>query len=101
MTDALRQQMDGFAASARQEQEGQRVEALQQMEKPAAARRAEEEKARIAREVSQVHLDGIAADIDRIREASSAAGVTNNTVTHQYDQRVTNTTVESHNTHTR
>ena len=56
----------------------------------------------MAREVSQVHLNGMAADIDRVREASSEAGVTNNTVTYLYeqrDQRVTNTGVENHNTH--
>ncbi len=90
MTDALRQQMEGLSATTRQEQEGRRVEMQQEMERLAAVRRAEEERARIAREVSQVHLDGMAADIDRIREASAAAGVVNNNVTHQYDQRVTN-----------
>ena len=99
MADVLRQQMEGLAASARQEAEGRRVEALQEAEKFAAARRAEDEKQRIAREVSQVHLDGMAADIDRMREASAAAGVTNNTVTHQYDQRVTNNTHVEQNTH--
>ena len=104
MAAALKQQMDGFAASSRQEEEGRRVEALREAEAFAATRRAEEEKARIAREISQVHMDGMAADIDSIREASAAAGVTNNTVTHLYDQRVTNTTnnstsVENHNTH--
>jgi hypothetical protein len=99
MANALKQQMEGLAAAGRQEDEGRRVEALREMEKLAAARRAEEEKARISREVSQVHLDGMAADIDRIREASTAAGVTNNTVTHQYDQRVTHQYVENHNTH--
>ena len=99
MANALRQQMDGLAASAKQEEEGRRAEALQEAERVAAARRAEEEKQRIAREVTQVHMDGMAADIDRMREASAAAGVTNNTVTHQYDQRVTNNTTVEHNTH--
>ncbi len=99
MADVLRQQMEGLAASARQEEEGRRAEALQEAEKFAAARRAEEEKQRIAREISQVHVDGMAADIDRMREASAAAGVTNNTVTHQYDQRVTHNTHVEQNTH--
>jgi hypothetical protein len=44
-------------------------------------------------------MDGMAADIDRMREASAAAGVTNNTVTHQYDQRVTNNTHVEKNVH--
>ncbi len=104
MAAALKKQMEGFAASSRQEEEGRRVEAFREAEAFAATRRAEEEKQRIAREISQVHMDGMAADIDRIREASAAAGVSNNTVTHLYDQRSTNitnnnsTTVE-HNTH--
>ncbi len=99
MANALRQQIEGLEAAGRQEEAGRRAEALAEMERLAAARRTEEEKARIAREISQVHLDGMAADIDRIREASAAAGVTNNTVTHLYDQRVTTTNVENHNTH--
>ena len=49
MANVLKTQMEGLAASSRQEEEGGRVEALREAERFAATRRAEEEKARIAR----------------------------------------------------
>jgi uncharacterized membrane protein YqiK len=80
MTEALREQMEGLAASARREQEGKRLEAEREMERFAAAQRAEAERARIAAEVARVHVDGMAAERDRMMEAMTAAGVVNNNV---------------------
>ncbi len=100
MTEALRQQMEGLAASTKREQEGQRVETAREMERLAVAQRAEANRARIAEEVATAHRDAMAADRDRFAEASQAAGVTNNTVTHLYDQRTTNnSTVTETNVH--
>jgi len=99
MAGALRQQMENLAATTARHEEGMRREHAMELERLAGAQRVEAEKARIAREVTQVHLDGMAADRDRMREATTAAGVTNN-VTHLYDQRVTNTTtMEQNNAH--
>ena len=101
MAGALRQQMENLAATTARHEEGMRRETAVELERLAGAQRAEAEKARIAREVTQVHLDGMAADRDRMRDATTAAGVTNHNVTHLYDQRVTNTsnTMENNNTH--
>jgi len=101
MEGALRQQMENLAATHAREQEGMRRENARELERLAGAQRAEAEKARIAREVTQVHLDGLAADRDRMRDDTAAAGVTHHNVTHLYDQRVTNTqnTMENNNVH--
>jgi len=102
MAEALRQPMEGLAETVRWEPDGMRREAAREMEGLAAAAKAEANRVRIAEDVAKAHMDGMAADRDRFAEAAQAAGVAHNNVTHQYDQsdqRVTNNTMEQHNTH--
>ncbi len=82
MAAVRRQQTENLAASTARHEEGMKREAERELERLAAAQRAEAERARIAREVTRVHLDRMTADRERMREAATAAGVTHHS--HQF-----------------